>query len=99
MNLNIESIHFIIGKKLGLFIEEKIKKLIEHNHYIIDVDVVLVIGNKPENKIVEIKLNCNGCSFYAKKQSDTFEHSVDMVVEALRRQLRKQKTKRLKKEG
>jgi len=98
MNLNIESVHFKTDNKLVFFIKEKIKKLTEHHQHIIDVDVILGIGNKPENKIVEIKLNCQGCSLYSKKQSENFERSIDMATEALRRQLRKQKTKRLKKE-
>ena len=96
MNLNIESVHFKADKKLILLINEKIDKLKEH-HQIINTDVILKIGTKPENKIVEIKLSCDGCSFYAKKNSETFEQSMDMVTEALRRQLRKKKTRLLDK--
>ena len=92
MLTNIESIHFKVGSKLTVLINEKINKLKEHNQ-ILNSDVILTLGNKPDNKIVEIKLNCEGCSFVSKKQSKTFEQSLDMVIEALRRQLRKQKTK------
>ena len=92
MKVNIESVHFRTGKKLVLFINERIEKLVEHHQKILNIDVVLELGNKPDNKIVEIKLNYEGRLLYAKKQSDTFEKSVDLAVEALRRQLRKKKT-------
>ena len=94
MKVNIESPHFKVDNKLVLLINEKINKLIEHHsQLILNGDVILRIGDYPENKIVEIKLNCEGCNFIAKKNSETFEQSLDMVVEALRRQLRKKKTK------
>ena len=93
MKLNIESPHFKVDNKLTLLINDKIAKLIEHHSQILNGDVTLKLGVYPENKIVEIKLNCEGCNFIAKKNSETFEQSLDMVVEALRRQLRKKKTK------
>ena len=93
MKVNIESLHFKADDGLVLFINEKIEKLKEHNNQIISSDVILRLGKRPENKIVEIKLNCDGCNFYAKKTSETFEKTTDMVIEALRRQLRKYKTK------
>ena len=92
MKINIESIHFKIDKKLELLINEKINKLTEH-HTILNSDVILKIGTKPQNKIIEVKLNCQGCNFHSEKNSETFEHSITMVTEALRRQLQKHKTK------
>lgn len=92
MKLNVESIHFKADRVLLSFIDDKINKLKEHHEEIINGDVILKLDSK-HNKVVEIKLHCNGCYFYAKKISDTFEKSTDQVVEALRRQLRKHRTK------
>jgi putative sigma-54 modulation protein len=46
-----------------------------------------------ENKLAEIKVNIPGKELFAKKQSQSFEKSVDEAVEALRRQLKKHKEK------
>lgn len=94
MKLNVQSIHFKADTKLLELIDEKVNKLKEHHNEIINSDVILKLDSKqPSNKVVEIKLHCNGCNFYAKKISSSFEKATDMVVEALRRQLRKHKTK------
>lgn len=93
MKVNVESVRFKIDSGLETLINEKIQKLTEHHNNILNGDVILKLGTKPENKIVEIKLHCEGCSFISKKQSETFEHALDMTIEALRRQLRKRKTK------
>lgn len=92
MKLNVESVHFKADTKLLDFITEKVSKLKEHHDEIINGDVILKLDSK-HNKVVELKLYCNGCDFYAKKISGTFEKSTDMATEALRRQLRKHKTK------
>ena len=94
MNLKINSVHFKTDKGLDLFIKNKIDKLSGFYEGILNGNVTLKLGNDPiNNKVVEIKLNCEGCSFYAKKEAKSFERSTEMVVEALRRQIRKKRTK------
>ena len=46
-----------------------------------------------ENKIIEIKLNVPGKELFAKKQTKSFEESTDEAIEALRKQLLKEKEK------
>ena len=45
------------------------------------------------NKIIEIKLNVPGKELFAKKQTKSFEESTDEAIEALRKQLLKEKEK------
>jgi len=45
------------------------------------------------NKIVEIKLDIPRNPLFAKKQSKTFEEATDIAIDALRRQITKQKGK------
>jgi putative sigma-54 modulation protein len=45
------------------------------------------------NKIVEIKLDIPRNPLFAKKQNKTFEEATDNVIDALRRQITKQKGK------
>tara|TARA_B100001758_G_C18245976_1_gene523174 strand:- start:182 stop:469 length:288 start_codon:yes stop_codon:yes gene_type:complete len=95
MNIQIQSIHFTADKKLKKFIERKINKLIDIDDSILKVEVFLKI-DKPEsynNKIVEIKLNSSNHEYFAKKQSDSFEASTDLVSQALRKQIIKNKEK------
>jgi len=94
MNVKIDSVHFKADKDLLLYINNRIDKLTNFYDGILNGNVILKIGNNiPNNKIVEIKLICKGHNFYASKESKSFEKSVDLAIEALRRQIRKRKTK------
>jgi putative sigma-54 modulation protein len=46
-----------------------------------------------ENKVTEIKLLVPGKDLFAKRQCKSFEEATDDAVEALRRQIRKQRDK------
>ena len=78
-----------------LFINLKLKKLIQFYVDILSAEVFLRLDRAEgsENKVVEIRLSLPGNELFAKKNSKTFEESTDLCVEALRRQIRKHKTK------
>ena len=95
MNIQIQAIHFAVDKQLKDFINAKVEKLISIDDSIINADIYLKV-DKPEshdNKIVEIKLHSSDGEFFAKKQSNSFEESADLVSQALRKQILKQKEK------
>lgn len=95
MKVNIHSIHFSSDKKLVSFIEKKIEKLALFDNLIISTNVYLKLepGANLENKVVEIKLLRSKSEIFASKQCKTFEEAVDSSVEALRKQLLKNKEK------
>ncbi len=95
MDIQIHSIRFDADVKLLNFIRNKIEKLVQFYDDIIGSEVFLRVENSqdPENKVVEIKLTIPGNELFAKRQTKTFEASTDLAVEALRRQIRKHKTK------
>jgi putative sigma-54 modulation protein len=97
MKVDISSVHFDADQKLLDFINAKVGKLETFYDKIIDSVVILKVDNAEdkENKVAEIKLSVPGKDLFAKKQCKTFEEAVDSAVEALRRQIRKQKTKEL----
>ena len=97
MKVNISSVHFDADQKLIDYINERISKLETFYDKIIDSNVVLKVDKAQdrENKLVEIKLSVPGKDLFAKKQEKTFEEATDSVIEALRRQIRKHKTKEL----
>ena len=95
MNIQIQTVHFTADKQLKDFINKKVEKLIAIDDSILNADVYLKV-DKPEsheNKIVEIKIHSPSGEFFAKKQADTFEESTDLVSQALRKQILKQKEK------
>ncbi len=95
MRVKIQSIHFDADQKLLDFVETKVGKLNTYSNKIIDGEVFLRLdkSSNHENKVAEIKLLVPGNDLFAKRQSRTFEEATDKAVEALRRQLKKQKEK------
>lgn len=95
MNINIDSVHFDADKKLVNFIEKRMSKLNKKQSSILGVDVTLRLDNTSDaqNKIAEIKVKVPGEDFFAKKQTDTFEKSVDTSFSAIEKQLNKFKNK------
>lgn len=95
MDITINSVRFSARTELEEFINERINKLGLFHDKILSAEVFLRVDNAhdKENKIAEIKLRVPGEEFFAEKQSESFEKSTDMVVEALRRQIRRHKGK------
>ncbi|MBC8265545.1 MAG: ribosome-associated translation inhibitor RaiA [Flavobacteriales bacterium] len=96
MTINIHSIHFHLDNDLQEFIEKRVNKLLKLDNKIISTDIFLKLS-KPEsysNKITEIKVKYPGSEFFAKRKSDTFEESTTQVLQALRKQILKNKEKK-----
>lgn len=94
MKLQVHSIHFNADQKLIDFIQRKVDKLETFYDRMVDGEVFLRLNNEGiENKTVEIKLKVPGSQLFAKEQAATFEAATDLATEALRKQLRKFKTK------
>ena len=93
MKIEIQSIHFNPDIKLINFINKKIEKITSIDDSIIKIDVFLKIDkpDSPSNKIVEIRIHSSKGECFAKKQCNTFEESVDLSIQALRKQVLKRK--------
>ena len=96
MKVIIQSIHFDADKKLETLIQEKVSKLTKFYENIILAEVFLRLDKSHDsaNKIVEIKLEISGKNVFAKKQSKSFEESLESVVNALEKQLKKHKNQK-----
>lgn len=96
METNIKAIHFDITDKLIAFVEKKIDRLARRYECISDADVNLRLV-KPEtslNKEAGIKVTVpQAGEFFASKTADTFEEAVDLSIDALEKQLEKNKEK------
>ena len=96
MNIQVNTVHFTADQKLIDFVNKKVSKLDTYFEGIIGIEVIMKV-EKPEtvnNKIAEIKLFIPGTDYlFAEKQADTFEESLDLAIDAIRRQLTKFKEK------
>lgn len=95
MDTQMHAIHFKADQKLLSFIQERLNKLEQFNDQIVSAEVYLRLDKdrEKENKIAEIKLHVPGKDMFAKKQCKSFEEATNVAVEALRRQIMKDKTK------
>ena len=96
MNIKINSVKFSPTRKLEIFVQERVKKLIQFSDRIIGAEVFLKLEYTQdlENKVAEIKVEMPGNEIFAKKQSKSFEESTDNAIDALKRQITKHKEKR-----
>jgi putative sigma-54 modulation protein len=95
MNIQIHSVRFDADKKLIDFVHQKLGKLSQFSDDIVSAEVFLRLDKDQdrENKVAEIKLEYPGGPLFARKQSKTFEESTDSVIDALKKQITKQKDK------
>ena len=95
MNVQINSVNFSIARKLNFLIQKKIQKLVSITNNLISAEIYLKV-DKPRsynNKIVEIKFHSDLGVFFAKKNTNSFEESISLVSQALRKQIIKNKKK------
>ena len=95
MKIEIQSINFTPDGGLVDFVNKKVERLTLLDDGVINTDVFLKIEKpeSPENKITEIHVHSSHGEYFAKKQCDTFEESITVSVQALRKQLLKSKGK------
>ncbi len=96
MQIRIQSIHFDADDKLLLQIEKKVSKLDHFFDRITNAEVFLRLDNgshQVKDKIVELKLNLPGTTLFAKESQKSFESSLDVAVDTMKRQLSKHKEK------
>ena len=93
MNIKIQSIHFDADKKLIDYVIQKIEKLEHFYDRILDATVYLKLNNHrtKDNKHVEVKINIQHNTLFKEAEANSFEAASDMVVEALKIQIKKHK--------
>lgn len=95
MNVKIQSLKFDADTKLIDFIENKLEKLDKFADDIISAAVTMRIekDNEHGNKVAVISIDVPGEKLVAEKQTKSFEESVDMCIDALKKQIIKHKEK------
>lgn len=94
METRIQTIHFDADVKLIDFAKKKLSKLETFHDKIIDVDMYLkftAASSAIKEKAVEVKVNVPGNTLFAEERASTFEEAIDVVVDTMKRQLKKTK--------
>ncbi len=98
MRVLISSQHVNPEKKLEEFITEKVSRLGRYDENIAEAEVVLSLersgGTNYESKVVKVKLFGRDGTYFAEKKAGSFEEATLEVVDALRRQILKNKEKK-----
>ena len=95
MNINITARKFKAKDSLKEFINEEVKSLEKFHDGILDVDVVLsYIHDKDSIKTAEVSVKITGKTLNISAESEEFSKSVSIVLDKLKRQLKKEKSKR-----
>ena len=93
MKIQTVAVHFDADQKLIDYIDQKTAKLGHFFDRIIDASVFLKLENSGQvrDKIVELKLNVPGETLIATESSKTFEAAVDLVIDNMKRQIKRHK--------
>lgn len=97
MDVKIKAIHFDISEKLEAFTAKKIDKLVRRFDAIsgANVNYTLVKPETAMNKEAGVELIIPGTNpLFASKTADSFEEALDLALEALEKQLERNKDKK-----
>jgi putative sigma-54 modulation protein len=101
MKLNIRGDKLVVTDAIRNYIEEKISKLDKYFDNS-DIEAKIVIKTANNKDIIEVTIPTNKYTLRAEERNDDLYASIDLIVDKLERQIRKNKTKlneRYKKES
>ena len=97
MDVKLKAIHFDISDKLEAFTNKKIEKQVRPFEAIggVNVNYTLVKPETIKNKEAGVELIIPGANpLFASKTADSFEEALDLSIEALEKQLDRNKEKK-----
>ena len=87
----------IIGRQMTVGEDQKQlaeKKLAKFDKFFgTDAEAYVTFSHKRDLEIIEITINYNGTTFRSEQENTTFQNALDQAMEALERQIRKNKTR------
>ena len=101
MKLNIRGDKLVVTDAIRSYIEEKISKLDKYFDNT-DIEAKIVIKTANNKDIIEVTIPTNKYTLRAEERNDDLYASIDLIIDKLERQIRKNKTKlneRYKKES
>ena len=92
MKLNIRGDKLVVTDAIRNYIEEKISKLDKYfdNN---DIEAKIVVKTANNKDIIEVTIPTNKYTLRAEERNDDLYASIDLIIDKLERQIRKNKTK------
>ena len=87
--------HVAIDDKTRMIIEKKITKL--DKFFDSDQEALVTLRKAGETEILELTIHAVGMIFRSEVKSETYLHAIDIAVDVIERQIRRNKTKLAKK--
>ena len=84
--------HIEPTQALKQYAEEKIHKLGKYFSHALDAHIILAVDTK-ERQWAEIELHTHGAMIHGKEQHQDLYAAIDLVIDKIERQVRKQKDK------
>ena len=94
MEIRVQSLKFNADQKLLDFVEKKVSKLEKFDDAITDVEVVMSLLEKPENKNVKLQIHVQGGSQVIERNAKTFEEAVNECVDVMKEKLTRNKERK-----
>ena len=95
MKVKIQSVKFDADKKLVDFIQAKLDKMDRFVENALSAQVTLKIDKDEEagNKVAVVKIDVAGGDLVAERRGKTFEESIDLCLDAIKKQIDRYKEK------
>lgn len=84
--------HIEPTEALKQYAEEKIHKIGKYFSQALDAHIILAVDTK-ERQLAEIELHTHGAMIHGKEQHQDLYAAIDLVIDKIERQVRKQKDK------
>ncbi|MBR0240022.1 MAG: ribosome-associated translation inhibitor RaiA [Bacteroidales bacterium] len=94
MEIRVQTLKFDADQKLLEYVQKKVEKLDRFDDNIVDVELVLSLAERPENKVVKLSVSVPSEKLVVEKNSKTFEEAVTDAVDAMKERLTRNKGKR-----
>lgn len=97
MNLIIKYVGFEPSEKLNEFAYDRLENLERYNKKIISVELTFksMRGRGHDNKLCQLYISVPGKNLFVAKKSPEFEAALTDAIDALKKQIRMKKTRRL----
>ncbi|MBM2803571.1 MAG: pseudouridine synthase [Deltaproteobacteria bacterium] len=84
--------HIEPTEALKHYAEEKIHKIGKYFSHALDAHIILAVDTK-QRQLAEIELHTHGTMIHGKEQHESLYAAIDLVIDKIERQVRKQKDK------
>ena len=91
MKTNIIGRQFTVKESLRTLIEKKLSKL--DKYFRDDAEAFVTLSKKHNTESLELTINSSGTIFRSEVDGPTFQHAIDEALNAIERQIRKNKTR------